>query len=98
MAHDEPDLTSRAAIGRRMVLTRKALGHNLPMMARLIGSASHGQIWENYESGRRRISIDQALELSRTCGVPLDWIYRGYMDSHLPRALRAAIEKLLQPQ
>lgn len=64
-------------IGARLAVVRKALGHTQVMMARLLESDTNGQIWSNYESGRRRISIDHALVLSRCYGISLDWIYRG---------------------
>ena len=93
MARRSADPTSMEEIGRRLLLTRQALGHTQVMMARLMGSASNGQAWANYEAGTRRISIDHALELAKH-GVPLDWIYQG-QTINLPPALREKIQQLM---
>jgi transcriptional regulator with XRE-family HTH domain len=89
------DPTSVAAIGERLKWTRLALGNTQVEMARLIGSATNGQAWENYEAGRRRISIDHASPLCRKCRLSLDWIYHGEMDK-LPDDVRAAIEQVMK--
>ena len=70
MAHQPIDPTSIAEIGARLELTRQALGLTQVMMGRLMGAVSNGQAWRNYESGKRRISIDHALALTRS------WAYR----------------------
>jgi len=77
MARHKPDPSSSAAIGARLAMTRHSLGATQAEMAKLMGSVTNGQAWGNYESGRRCISIGHALELCRTCGLSLDWIYRG---------------------
>jgi DNA-binding XRE family transcriptional regulator len=89
-----PDPTSSAETGARLALTREALGHTQVMMAKLMGSATYGQAWENYESGRRRMSINHAIKLHQTCGLTLEWIYLGQMHN-LPPNLRKKIQKLL---
>jgi transcriptional regulator with XRE-family HTH domain len=78
------DPTSLPEIGRRLALTRRALGVTQAMMASLMGSSTAGQAWENYEAGRRRISIDHALELHRNCGLTLPWIYEGELKTLAP--------------
>ena len=88
------DPTSMAEIGRRLELTRRALGLTQVMMGRLAGAISNGQAWGNYEAGNRRISIDHALALSRTLGVSLDWIYQGQM-VNLPPELREKIQRII---
>jgi len=80
-------------IGRRLLLTRKALGHTQVMMARLMGSTGNGQAWHNYEAGLRRISVDHALELAKH-GVALNWIYQGET-TNLPDALLQKIQRLM---
>ena len=100
MAHQPIDPTSIAEIGRRLELTRQALGLTQVMMGRLMGAVSNGQAWGNYESGKRRISVDHALALSQNLGLPLDWIYQGRM-VNLPPELREKIQHLMleaQPQ
>jgi transcriptional regulator with XRE-family HTH domain len=74
-----------AEIAERLKLTRLALGYTQGFISTLIGSTtSSGQAWENYESGRRRISLNHALALCQKCGLTLDWIYRGNLQSLPP--------------
>ena len=94
MAHQPTDPTSIAEIGRRLELTRRALGLTQVMMGRLMGAVSNGQAWGNYESGKRRISVDHALALSQNLGLPLDWIYQGRM-VNLPPELREKIQHFM---
>ena len=94
MARRSRDPTTLNEIAERLALTRRALGYTQVTMARLMGSATVGQAWENYEAGRRRISIDHALALCRTCGLTLAWIYQGQMDS-LPKSLYDKIQQML---
>jgi transcriptional regulator with XRE-family HTH domain len=94
MAPRSSDPTSVTEIGTRLALTRRALGLTQVMMARLMGSVGDGQAWENYEAGRRRISIDHAMALTQSCGIPLDWIYQGQM-ANLPPQLRERIQQLM---
>jgi len=94
MAHQPIDPTSIAEIGRRLELTRQALGLTQVMMGRLMGAVSNGQAWGNYESGKRRISVDHALALSQNLGLPLDWIYQGRM-VNLPPELRDKIQHFM---
>ena len=69
-------------IAERLRLTRMALGYTQGFISRLVGSTTEsGQAWENYESGRRRISINHAIALCLKCGLSLDWIYLGNLSS-----------------
>lgn len=77
MTRVQPNPTSLDEIGRRLKLTREALGHTQATLARLMGSSTDGQAVGNYETGLRRISIDHALALCASLGLTLDWIYRG---------------------
>ena len=94
MVRQPSDPTSTAEIGRRLELTRRALGLTQVMMGKLVGTTSAGQAWGNYEAGNRRISIDHALALSRTLGVSLDWVYQGQM-VNLPPELREKIQRII---
>jgi transcriptional regulator with XRE-family HTH domain len=96
MARRGTDPTSALEIGSRLALTRTALGYTQATMARLMGSATAGQAFANYESGLRRISLDHALKLCQTCGLTLAWIYQGQMHT-LPPDLRDKIQHLLPP-
>lgn len=44
----------------------------------------------NWETGQQRISVDGAMELRRTYGLSLDFIYEG-IDDALPMTLRQAL-------
>ena len=94
MPRRSPEPSSLEEIGARLRITREALGHTQVMMAKLMGSITNGQAWENYENGRRRISIDHALALCQTCRLTLEWIYQG-QSHNLPPDLRAEIERLM---
>ena len=90
-----PDPTSLLEIGARLAVTRtnitqtsggeKALGLTQAEMDRRMGSAlTNGQTFNFYETGRQRIPTHYALALCRSCGLSLDWIYRGQMHSLQP--------------
>lgn len=72
---------SPEAIAKRLRALRGALGLTQASMARMVGSATSGQLWANFESRDpalwRRIGLNSALELCRRTGVTLEWIYRG---------------------
>ncbi len=65
--------------GRRLRLTRLAFGHTQAVMSHLMGSKTSGQAWENYESGRRLISVAHAMQLCQRLGLTMDWFYFGNM-------------------
>jgi transcriptional regulator with XRE-family HTH domain len=87
-----PNPMSLEEIAHRLVLTRQALEISQVLMAKRVGATP--QAWNNYETGRKRISIDQALRLCIATGVDLDWIYRGEMDG-IPSALLDKIMAIL---
>src|SRR5262249_42099568 len=68
-------------IARRLVLTREALGFDQAEFATAIGLAKN--VYNPFEKGKRRITIDAALQIYYRFGISLDWIYAGNM-SHLP--------------
>jgi transcriptional regulator with XRE-family HTH domain len=82
------------AIAERLILTREALGLKQAAFARLVGIEP--QALNNYESGLRRISVDQAIKICAATGVSLDWIYRG-LASGLPVNLATALQQRQRP-
>ena len=70
--HDE---TSMEAIGRRLELTRNVLGmQQIDFCARAnIAQNTYNQ----YEHGKKRPSVDNAIALAEAYSLTLDWIYRG---------------------
>lgn len=67
------------AIGRRLRILRYACGYDgrrLSEWCRWIGIGNPSQ-WHQYESGGKRIRIDEALQVMRMTGATLDWIYDG---------------------
>lgn len=74
----------------RLRRTREAYDLNQASWCRLTGIES--QAWNNYESGLRRISIDQAIKVCAATGVSLDWIYRG-ISAGLPMNIATALQR-----
>jgi transcriptional regulator with XRE-family HTH domain len=71
-----PEHYATAAIGQRLLLTRQALGigGQGDFAARAgIGATAYNQ----YETGRKRPSIENAIALCDAYDLTLDWIYRG---------------------
>lgn len=81
MSREPPSPHSLAEIAKRLRLLREALDNTQASMASLAGVTPAA--WGNYESGLRRIRVDEALRLCSALGVTLDWVYRGNM-SQLP--------------
>jgi transcriptional regulator with XRE-family HTH domain len=77
-------------IGDRLRLTRESKKLNQATWCKLVGIEQ--QAWNNYERGRKRISIDQALKVCRFAGVTLDWIYRGVPSGSIPLELAIEIQ------
>lgn len=67
--------TNLVMIAARLKWTRQAKNLTQASWCRLAGIEP--QAWNNYETGLRRISLDQAFKVCRITGVTLDWIYRG---------------------
>lgn len=63
------------AIAKRLVRTREALGLTQAEFCIQIGVEKN--IYNPFEKGRRRITIDVALKIRDRFGVSLDWIYCG---------------------
>lgn len=62
-------------LAERLRLTREALDLSQAEIGRRTKISP--QAWNNYERGRQRISVDEAVKLCIATGVTLDWIYRG---------------------
>ena len=65
---------SRAEIGRRLSLARAVIGSGQADFAGKAGIAQN--TYNQYERGKKRPSIDNALKLCKTYMLTLDWIYR----------------------
>jgi transcriptional regulator with XRE-family HTH domain len=68
-------------IARRLVMTREAIGLSQAEFCEQIGVARN--IYNPFEKGKRRITLDVALRIRHRFAVPLDWVYCGD-PSHLP--------------
>ena len=75
-------------IGRRLAATREALAITQAELCRRL--RVDPPRWNQYELGKRRITIEVALELRLAFGVTLDWIYVGD-SSGLPTSLHKRI-------
>ena len=78
------NLFSREAVGRRLRIFREGLGKTLREMSEEVGSDG-GQLWNNYEQGRRLIPVDSANLLTLLYGLDIGWIYQGRLDQLGPR-------------
>lgn len=78
-------------IAKRLVQTREALGFpNQVDFCAAIDVAKN--VYNPFEKGRRRISVDIALKIRRKFSIPLDWIYCGD-SSQLPAKLDRKINR-----
>jgi transcriptional regulator with XRE-family HTH domain len=75
----------RQEIGQRLVELREAYDYSQTKMGNMIGVTAAA--WNNWEAGKKRISIDPAIALCEKTGITLDWIYRG--DGGVPKKRRA---------
>lgn len=77
-------------IAGRLVRTREALGLAQQEFCREIGVAKN--VYNPFETGKRRITVDVARRIKLRFGVSLDWIYDGD-PAQLPAALYRRIEE-----
>jgi transcriptional regulator with XRE-family HTH domain len=70
-----PRSRSQEDIGRRLKLTREALGYSQAFIAKLTGVAT--TTWNNYEKGIRRPSADEVFKIVDRLHLPIGWIYDG---------------------
>lgn len=99
--HDYPRMATAQrrtsdGITERLVLLRRALAGDARgsqvRFSQLTGIATNA--WNNLEKGTNRISVDTAMQLARTTGVSLDWIYQG--EGHEHRLPGDLLEKIRQ--
>lgn len=76
-------------VGSRLAIVREVLGLSQTQIAAQAGLAVNA--WNNYETGRRRISVDAAISVAREFRLTLDYIYVGDT-ANLPHGLARAIE------
>jgi transcriptional regulator with XRE-family HTH domain len=82
---------SIAAIGRRLRLTREAMGLSQSEFAQRAGLSKNS--YNQYEKGKQRPSLESAISLAETYRITLDWIYLGD-NSGLKWELVEAMKKL----
>lgn len=90
---------STKAIGDRLRLTRLALDFRtqVGICRKISDDPNFAQVWNNWEKGRERIAIDNALMLCNKFRLSLDWIYRGD-DGLLPAKLAAKIADITKAE
>ncbi|NOU05334.1 MAG: helix-turn-helix transcriptional regulator [Hyphomicrobiaceae bacterium] len=70
-----PDETSMIEIGRRLALTRQVMGLQQNEFCDRAQIAPN--TYNQYENGKKRPSIDNAIKLCDAYHLTLDWIFRG---------------------
>jgi transcriptional regulator with XRE-family HTH domain len=68
-------IDSDERIGERLAALRDMLGLKQAQIAEIIG-ISQPQ-WNQYERGKRKLTIEVAASIAKTYGVTLDWLYFG---------------------
>jgi transcriptional regulator with XRE-family HTH domain len=81
----------RSAIAARLRLTRRVIGLGQYEFANRANIA--GNTYNQYEQGKKRPTIENAMALCHEYGLTLDWIYAGD-PGNLPYTLAKAIEAL----
>lgn len=84
-------IESKEAVSERLKMTREALGLSQAEWCRLTEIATN--TWNNYERCVARISLEEAMKVTRATGVGLDWIYRGE-EAMLPARILEGIRRL----
>lgn len=84
---------SPSAIGARLTLTRGIIGGNQKEFAERadVGKSTYNQ----YEKGKQRPDLDEAIKLCDRYGLTLDWIYFGD-PSGLKYSLAEAVKSVRQ--
>jgi hypothetical protein len=72
MGKDQPQYLE---IGLRLQALRLAYGEDMPQKAWAESHAFNATQYNNWESGVRRIPVDQAEKLADRYQLTLDWIY-----------------------
>ena len=68
-------LRSPRSIGERLMLTRNVFGMTQTEFGK--GAGIKKSTYNQYENGKERPSLDEAIKLCEKYGLTLDWIYRG---------------------
>jgi DNA-binding XRE family transcriptional regulator len=79
-----PHLRTVPAISHRLRLTRLALGLDQTELCQRAGIARN--TWNQWEKGKGRPQLDEAMKLVDAFGLTLDWIYLGDVNG-LPHGL-----------
>lgn len=90
MVNKNKDEWTLEAIGNRLRLTRESFDMTQTHFAEQAGISQN--TYNQYEKGRKRPSVDNALLLSLTYNLTLDWIYTGDV-SGLPFQLATELQK-----
>jgi transcriptional regulator with XRE-family HTH domain len=77
-------------IAARLLRTREALDLDQSEFCEQIGVKPN--VYNPFETGKRRITVDVALKIRARFGVSLDWIYCGD-PSHLPTEIYRKLAK-----
>ena len=94
---EEWEGTGKQAIGRRLELTRQVVGLQQNEFCERAGIATNA--YNQYERGKKRPSLDNAIKLCLTYALTLDWIYLGNDDAlrySLANAIKALKEERLK--
>ena len=75
MIRKTADETSAAAIGGRLEVTRQVVGLQQNEFCK--GARLAPNTYNQYERGKKRPTLDNALRLCEAYNLTLDWIYRG---------------------
>jgi transcriptional regulator with XRE-family HTH domain len=75
MQIDSVNTFSKREIGLRLLLTRQALGVGQTVFAERAGISSTA--YNQYENGKKRPAVENAVALCEAYDLTLDWIYRG---------------------
>ena len=87
---DPQDIGDHAKdVGRRLALSRKAVGVNQQDFGH--GAGLSQPRYNQYESGQRLLTLNAAMKLCEQYGLTLDWLYRGD-PSGLPYWLATSIK------
>lgn len=78
-------------IADRLSLVREVTGLTQTEFARRAGLGVSA--WNNYETARKRISVDAAIALCETYSLTLDYVYLGDA-SNLPYHLASALQSV----
>ena len=85
------DESTPKKIAQRLSIVRQASGLSQTEFARRAGLGTSA--WNNYETARKRISLDAAIRICETYQLTLDYIYLGDA-SNIPYKLAQAIESI----